>query len=55
MTREGDSSFRYDKANKREFKNFAYLNSVCKKTFFELHCFALRFLYVLWCNETCNT
>ena len=40
------------RATKREFKNFCRLNQSNKETFFELHCFALRFLYMLWCRES---
>ncbi|CDW71293.1 elmo ced-12 domain-containing protein [Stylonychia lemnae] len=40
------------RANRQEFKNFCKLNYKYKKTFFELHSYALRFLYMLWCRES---
>eukprot|EP00347_Sterkiella_histriomuscorum_P014814 403359427 len=44
-------TFMRRRANKQEFKNFCRINLNHKKTFFELHCYCLRFLYMLWCRE----
>mmetsp|Transcript_25046 Transcript_25046/g.24519 ORF Transcript_25046/g.24519 Transcript_25046/m.24519 type:complete len:98 (+) Transcript_25046:33-326(+) len=38
-------------AGRREFKSFCKLNALNKKTFFEIHCYAFRFLYLLWSRE----
>lgn len=40
------------RAGRKQFKNFCTLNADDKKTFFEIHCHAFRFLYILWCRES---
>ena len=39
------------KAGRKAFKNFARLNQLDKKCFFELVSQALLYVYTLWCNE----
>ncbi len=39
------------RAGRREFKNFCALISENKRGFYEVHCFAFRFLYMLWQKE----
>ena len=36
------------RADRIQFKRFCKLNSFSKKTFFILHCFALRHTYISW-------
>lgn len=39
------------RANRIEFKTFCKLNALDMKTFYELHSYAFRFLYLLWQRE----
>lgn len=36
------------RAGRSQFKKFCKLNSICKKTFFELNCYGLRDVYKKW-------
>lgn len=40
------------RAGRKQFKTFAKLNSMSKKTFYELHSFALSCSFYIWKNET---
>mmetsp|Transcript_26240 Transcript_26240/g.19709 ORF Transcript_26240/g.19709 Transcript_26240/m.19709 type:complete len:86 (-) Transcript_26240:71-328(-) len=40
------------RASRLNFKNFCALNSKSKKTFFEIHSFALKVLFKLWHRES---
>lgn len=53
MNKENASEeYKKVRADRKEFKNFCRLNVITKKTFYELHCFAFRLLYVFWLRES---
>ncbi|TNV79206.1 hypothetical protein FGO68_gene3408 [Halteria grandinella] len=45
-------TFEVPMATKDQFKTFCRLNQDSKQTIFELHCYALRYLYILWSIES---
>lgn len=40
-----------ERASRKEFKNFCKLNAQDKRIIFELHCFTLHYMYLLWKKE----
>ena len=40
------------RSGRQQFKCFCKLNSMNKKTFFELNSFGFRYLYKVWCQQT---
>jgi len=39
------------RAGRKQFKTFCRLNSVSKRSFYEIHCFAFRYFAILWKAE----
>lgn len=53
MNKENASEeYKKVRADRKEFKNFCKLNSNSKKTFYEIHSFAFRLLYLFWLRES---
>ena len=40
------------RASQSKFKNFCRLNMFNKRTFFEIHCFGLRYLFKVWMRQS---
>ena len=43
------------RAKRKQFKRFAKLNALSKRTFYELHAFMLTYFYHLWVQECKKT